>query len=379
MLTIDEASALGERLEATAANIDAATHAYFTDLRAFELAEAWHTLGATSGASWISVHCHVAPGTAREHVRVALALGGLPLIDDALRKAQLSYAKVREITRVATKENEERLLELGRMMTAAQLAKMCRILDQVEPRDPVRDEERRYVRSRSVANGMVRVEAQLRPEEAARVIAACDVFAASAAERADALVTLADATLRGDQPDRPPAEVLVHIDAATLTGNTAGAGIPSEACRRLLCDSGVVPILEDAEGKPLELGRKTRIFCGALRRALFARDGHCCRFPGCTNTRYLDGHHLVHWIDGGETKLSNGLTICRAHHALLHEGGYRVVGDGASLRFLRPDGRVVDASQTRPTPRPLPAVEEKPPKWDGEPVDYDAVVAYAMG
>jgi hypothetical protein len=118
---------------------------------------------------------------------------------------------------------------MGRGSTAAQLEKICRLVEQLRPRDPAKDEDRRWLRSRDLPNGKVRAEAQLRPEEAARVLAACDVFAHSAKERADALVTMAEATLRGDKPDRPPV-VLVHIDAATLIGVAGSTGIPAETC-----------------------------------------------------------------------------------------------------------------------------------------------------
>jgi hypothetical protein len=58
-----------------------------------------------------------------------------------------------------------------------------------------------------------------------------------------------------------------------------------------------------------------------MRRALGARDGGC-RFPGCTNTRFVDGHHIKHWADGGETSLDNLVLLCRHHHHLVHEGGF---------------------------------------------------------
>ena len=56
-----------------------------------------------------------------------------------------------------------------------------------------------------------------------------------------------EATLRGDHPDRPPVEVLVHVDAATLSGEEERTGISAEICRRLLCDAGIVPILNRAD------------------------------------------------------------------------------------------------------------------------------------
>ena len=64
----------------------------------------------------------------------------------------------------------------------------------------------------------------------------------------------------------------------------------------------------------------------AIARALKARDGGC-RFPGCDRTRFTEGHHVKHWADGGETKLSNLVTLCGFHHRLVHEGGYGLTAD----------------------------------------------------
>ena len=58
-----------------------------------------------------------------------------------------------------------------------------------------------------------------------------------------------------------------------------------------------------------------------MRRALTARDGGC-RFPGCTHTKSVDGHHIQHWANGGETSLENLVLLCRHHHRLVHEGGF---------------------------------------------------------
>jgi hypothetical protein len=60
-----------------------------------------------------------------------------------------------------------------------------------------------------------------------------------------------------------------------------------------------------------------------LRRALIARDRHCC-YPGCAHTRWLEAHHVMHWIDGGRTSLDNTLLLCSGHHRRLHEGGFRI-------------------------------------------------------
>lgn len=100
-------------------------------------------------------------------------------------------------------------------------------------------------------------------------------------------------------------------------------------------------------GRPLTVGRKTRTVPPALRRALRSRD-RCCRFPGCTQSRFVDAHHIHHWAHGGETKLANLVLLCRHHHRLLHEGGFAVERTPAGgLRFRRPDGRAIQAGQGR--------------------------------
>lgn len=122
-------------------------------------------------------------------------------------------------------------------------------------------------------------------------------------------------------------QVVVHVDAAVLADPTQdgraegedGPALAVETVRRLLCDGSIVSIAEDADGNPLDIGRKTRAIPRALRRALKARDKGC-RFPGCTNPRWVDGHHVVHWADHGETKIDNLVLICTLHHKLVHEG-----------------------------------------------------------
>ena len=109
----------------------------------------------------------------------------------------------------------------------------------------------------------------------------------------------------------------------------------------------------DADGSVLDVGRKTRSIPPAIRRALAARDPWC-QFPGCT-ARRCDAHHLTHWAHGGATSLDNLVHLCRWHHRLVHEGGYRITRDGAGdVRVTRPDGT------------PLPAVP-RPPRWTRRP------------
>jgi hypothetical protein len=108
-----------------------------------------------------------------------------------------------------------------------------------------------------------------------------------------------------------------------------------------------VTIVEDERGTPLDVGRKHRTVSTPLRRALWSRD-RGCTFPGCRNVRYVDAHHLRHWIDGGETKIGNLKLVCRHHHRLVHEGGFKIRRDAhGELYFVRPDGRVIPRSGYR--------------------------------
>jgi len=159
--------------------------------------------------------------------------------------------------------------------------------------------------------------------------------------------------------------------------------------RRLACDASIVSVVENERGEPLDVGRKTRSIPPAIRRALNARD-RGCRFPGCSNTRYVDAHHIHHWAQGGETKLSNLVQLCRFHHRQVHEGNVVIqyLDDGA-LRFLRPDGRSFDSvapEHSRPLAnwRELPAMHERhgvhidkdtaATRWRGERMDHGLAI-----
>ena len=131
-----------------------------------------------------------------------------------------------------------------------------------------------------------------------------------------------------------------QVDSSDPPGVEQGAVLSQETVRRIGCDAALVRVLESGDGEPLDVGRKTRVIPPAIRRALKRRDGGC-RFPGCTHTKFVDGHHIVHWADGGETRLDNLVSVCRHHHRLLHEGGYTVARHGADFLFFRADGAQV--------------------------------------
>ena len=180
---------------------------------------------------------------------------------------------------------------------------------------------------------------------------------------ADALAVVADLALSGrGRTGGERYQVVVHIDEPTLSAAQGGCelaegpALAPETARRLACDSSVVEMLE-REGETLSMGRKNRTIPPALRRALRRRD-RGCRFPGCENHRFVDAHHVHHWALGGETKLDNLVLLCRSHHRLVHEGGYRLahVPEG-DLLFSDPCGRPLRAV-SRPPPGSLEGLLE---------------------
>jgi hypothetical protein len=137
--------------------------------------------------------------------------------------------------------------------------------------------------------------------------------------------------------------VVVHLAPHLLSDGLVanlddGKWIAPETWRRVACDCALDLVKVDQDGAVLDVGRRTRTIPPALARALDVRDAGRCRFPGCTHRRFLDRHHVKHWSNDGETKIDNLLTLCTAHHQLVHEGGWSVELDGDEAWFFRPDG-----------------------------------------
>ncbi len=401
MRTIDEGERgelerLGESIAAISAQVESLTRRMLGNLRAFDAREGWALSGALSCAQWLSWRTGLAAHAARERVRVARRLGELPVVEAALERGELTYSKVLAMTRVATAENEGNLVALGTQMTAAQIEKTCRLLEQVAPRSPEAAElieQKRGVLVRRRADGLVVLEVCLATDEAETVLAAIDAardvpagtpggedhtgHSAGTSGRVDGLVAMAERALRaGGASGGPPVEVVVTVDAATATCQTSGGeGLDREVVRRLCCDAGVVPVVMDGQGTPMDVGRKRRTIPARLRKALVARD-RGCQFPGCTNHRWVDGHHIEHWLSGGETSLGNLVLLCRRHHRCLHELGFGLLrAEDGTLVFTDPQGRRIHASMRISSERGDP-VELPPSPWPitEEEIDYDACI-----
>ena len=384
---IAELDRLGDEIAELSAHLEAATARLLDLIRVFDARGGWGN-GFRSCAHWLCWRIGLDLGAAREKVRVARALGTLPLLAQALARGELSYAKVRALTRVATPETEARLLGVGRAGTASHVERIVRgwrCVDRIaEARETKRRHASRALRIHQDDDGTVVLQGRLDPEVGAllmRALAAAreklyqrsrgeaprlaDPIAdrpTMAQQQADALALLAEAALdHGLDPGAPGEryQVVVHVDATALAdpeqpGQSVledGPRVSAETSRRLACDASRVVMRHDEDGRTVEVGARTRTIPPALRRALHHRD-QGCRFPGC-GLPFGQGHHVRHWAQGGPTTLSNLAMLCRRHHRAVHEEGYQVdrQHDGA-LRFRRPDGRPLPEV---PPPSAVPA------------------------
>ena len=398
---------LEAQITALAGQLNAANYRWLTLIAEFDRRRGWGDGKLPSCAHWLNFKCGLNLGAAREKVRVAHALVGLPKIAASMARGELSYSKVRALTRVACPATEDHLLMIALHGTAHHVERLVRGFRRaMDAQELAREAEQHAERSVTYGysqDGSLILKCRLPAEAGALLIAALDAAMETLpaqeisacveeerpigypARRADALSVLAQSFLAATATSSPAGErfqVIVHVDAETLRQRAAGRceiengpSLPAETARRLACDSGLLRILENEQGEPLNVGRKTRSIPPAIRRALNSRDGGC-RFPGCTHRRYVDAHHIEHWADGGQTKLSNLVTLCRLHHRLVHEGeiSIQVLPDG-SWRFVHPDGRHFEIVRCFAAADDWEDFDVQPnaaaTRWRGERMDYD--------
>jgi len=395
-----EAQQLGEQITELCSYLYAAESRLLALIREFDAKECWAELGLCSCAHWLNFKCGIGMNAAREKVRVARALATLPKIDASLSRGELSYSKVRAMTRIADETNEDYLLMIAKHGTAHHVEKLVTGYRTAQRLQNAETAEVQY-RDRELSHyydhdGCLVIKARLPAEQGALIVKALEMamdkqFSRAAAttdvtaetsnaetdlepvavRRADALAEIAETYMNNAESSGSTADryqVVVHVPAAArqaldITGDTVGAAssretddayiddgphVTAETSRRIGCDSSIVSIKEGENGELLSIGRRSRTIPPPMRRALRVRDGGC-RFPGCTNTRFVDGHHIEHWADGGDTSLDNLVLLCRRHHHLVHEGGF------ACEKSV--DGDVWFRDQRR---QPLPSYSELP-------------------
>lgn len=318
-------------------------------LAVFDRRKVCHREGALSTTSWLRHRCKLSGAGAAERVAMARHLAELPQTAAAFGRGQVGYEHARVITRAAESIGDETmqgaehiLVEAATRLDPQQLQIAADHLKHyLAPERSLRDanvgHDRRALFISPLLDGY-RIDGHLDRESGACLLAALEALIPARASddtrtpaqrRADALVELARQRMEA-VGGRPHISLIVRSE--TLAGVPAAPGgeldragvVPGETALRIACDASLSIITVDGNDRLLDVGRATRTNPPSLRRALVARD-RGCRFPGCDRPpEWTDSHHLEHWAHGGKTNAANQVLLCRRHHRLAHEGGWRL-------------------------------------------------------
>jgi|HubBroStandDraft_6_1064221.scaffolds.fasta_scaffold01666_5 hypothetical protein len=376
--SIDEFSthALGEDLIDIRRAIDRLEAEFIRRLHRFDRAHGAVAAGGVSSVSWVRAFCRMTVKASAYRVHLARTLGELPTTLGSARAGRASFSNVTMIAHLAEDVGVEQVapfesilvsaaetFEPGAMRTLTQATRLRLDPDGVLA-DANHAHERRWFECDQTYGGVFVLRGELDAEGGALVKTAIDALShgmsrgetrSASQRRADALVDLAALQLRcGDHRDvhgqRP--HLTVTVGAETLRSGAdatpaelGGVGpIHPETARRIACDAartvvmlarlsdGSASTAQSASAQPLSVGRATRTVPAHIRTALHLRD-HGCRFPGCDRPpAWTDGHHVIHWSDGGPTELENLVSLCRPHHRAVHEQGWRIrITDGTAV------------------------------------------------
>jgi len=421
---------LEARICTTAAHLAANMARWLADIATFDRRLGWQRWEARSMVHWLSWRCAVSETTAREHVRVAHALEALPLTYARFAAGELSYSKVRAITRVARSDTEADLIDIALHATAAQFDRLAagyrRATESERRTADDLAHEKRALRWNAHPEGIgATITLRLTAEQAAVVLAAVDAVVDAdgpprpdadgrAQRRADALVALvtAQAEVRSEivlhapiaghlpsptRPANPVHDASPARDASLARdadpvhdAHLAGTNLPLSLAtvERLCCDSAITWLLEDENGLPAGVTPPTARIPQAVRRAVERRDVGC-QFPGCSRTVFLDVHHIVWRSRNGSNAPDNLVLLCRLHHRALHEGGYTANRTATGrLAVRRPDGSLLpDGALADVVPVPIstltpPSIEITEhtvvSRWVGDGLDVGYAVSNLM-
>jgi len=236
---------LEERICQLAAHLAAGTCQFLQLVAAFDARRGWASWDLPSCAAWLAWKCQVAPGTAREHVRIARALASLPAITAQFAAGQMSYAKARALTRIATTETEADLAQICGPMTAAQCERFTSAHRKASDPDELTSRATRRVRVHVADDGLVTISATLPATDGAVVLQALRAATGDCEHPHRPHTSPADGVPAETPTDAPGkqerdaqaaegsttcaaslADALVDVSRAFLSGKIATAGNP---------------------------------------------------------------------------------------------------------------------------------------------------------
>jgi hypothetical protein len=296
-------------------------------------------------------------------VRIGKALRQLPAIEQAFVSGQLSYSRVRELSRVATSADEQDWLDAACAMSMAQLERAVTGTVGGEAKAAARPAEARWRTPETVelwaelpAEAWALLSRAMQGARLASDAPMSDAEALAAVAR-EALAQQTAAAPGADDPthgahcrcsaDPRKAVVLYscrHCNRTELETNAGAVELSAAAAARLSCGAPVVDLA--AQGWQVASGG---VIPAAVRRAVLARDRGCCQVPGCNRRRYVDVHHIEPQSRGGVHSRGNCLCLCTTCHSAAHEGKLRIEGDAErGVRFYEADGRELGCCDRQP-------------------------------
>jgi hypothetical protein len=339
-------------------------------LAEFDRRQAWAAWQCTSAQHWLSWKCGLGYTAATERLRVARALPALPTISAALAAGRLSWSKVREVTRVATPDDEANWATIAEAATANQVAKLTSAARTISGHDAARQLDERAFSWHTEADGSMVLEVRLPADRARQVIdtvrdatplVAGKRWASSAADTLVHLVTGGGHT---------PAQVIAHIEPDGATHLDNGPAINPDSLDALACDGSVTTLLRSPTG-PIQIDLKKSP--SASQRRWLALRHTTCQFPGCNHAGAFEAHHVVDRLKGGPTRLRNLIRLCWFHHRRVHlDKLVLTLHPDRTLTVTRADGSPID----RPIPHtvhraPPPTDPGKIGNWAGDPLHVD--------
>ncbi len=360
----------------------------------------WAVDGALSAPSWLAHRAPLSKRDARQLVRTARVAFRHERTGKALAAGDVTSAHADVLaTLVKGREklfarDEDVLLDIAPTLSVDDFAEALKHWrsaadDELSSNDAHHNFENRSVTLASTLFGRVELHASLDAEAGAIVARALDAYdrpdpidgptppRTVAQRRADALTQICSEALGEKQAAGhhvPNVDLVLGADRSSggVSGHGFGRARPAGGwfdlfarceiegigpvarvvAERITCDSAVCRVVMHGVSEVLDLGRRQRVPSRALRRALERRDGRCV-FPGCdAPISWCDVHHLVHWADGGPTDLENCVLLCRRHHVLCHEGGWRLAREPGGGIVVAVRGTMVRTRRKRPPPRP---------------------------
>ena len=338
---------------------------------AFANEDAGDLLDAPTAGEWIRHNCKTSRSVAYDCINVGEQLQRLPKSADALATGAIGFAHLSVLARTSsalvasTPESafvEDDLLERARECSAGRLWHYCMRLRHALDPEGVAREQRIAVEERRLQftvwdDGSLLISGQLDPIGGAAVRTALEPLAQPMGQgderclehrQGDAIVELSlhslDAGLVPQHASqRPHLQVTTTLETLRgLQGSPAAdmefsTPISSTTVQRLACDGNIARVVFGPDSVVVDVGRAVRVVSGATRRALNARDQHC-QWPGCERSAsWSAAHHLVHWVQGGATDLSNLILLCHRHHWMVHEGGWKLArSDDSRLLAIPP-------------------------------------------